>query len=62
MFVGMTRARHNLYLTHIVYDSENHHFTSSRFIRESGLKSINHQRFSDIISLGDNDGHKKTHG
>lgn len=62
MFVAMTRARHELYLTHIVHNTENHHFTSSRFIRESGLKSIMHHTISDIISLGDHDGHKKTHG
>lgn len=61
MFVGMTRSRHILYLMHITHDSENHHFTSSIFIRESGLKSTHEKRISDIISLGDYDGHKKTH-
>lgn len=61
MFVGMTRSRHILYLTHIRHDSEKHHFTSSIFIRESGLKSTHEKRISDIISLGDYDGHKKTH-
>lgn len=61
MFVGMTRARHVLYLSTITHDSENHHFTSSIFISESGLKSTHEKRISDIISLGDYDGHKKTH-
>jgi DNA helicase-2/ATP-dependent DNA helicase PcrA len=62
MFVGMTRARHFLVLTHINYDAENHHFTSSIFLGESGVKTISHMRISDIISLGDDDGHQKTHG
>ena len=62
MFVGITRARHFLLLTHITYDTENHHFTSSIFLRESGIKTIPHARISDIISLGDEDGHQKTHG
>ncbi|MCD8562132.1 MAG: ATP-binding domain-containing protein [Acholeplasmataceae bacterium] len=53
MFVGMTRAKQLLVLTHIEYDQENHHFTSSIFIRESGVKTIPHRLISDIISLGD---------
>lgn len=61
LFVGMTRARHILYLTHIIHDSENHHFTSSVFILESGLKSTIEKHISDIISLGDYDGYKEAH-
>ncbi len=61
LFVGITRARYILYLTHIIHDSENHHFTSSVFIPESGLKSIKEMHISDIISLGDYDGYKKAH-
>jgi DNA helicase-2/ATP-dependent DNA helicase PcrA len=60
MFVGMTRAKQLLVLTHIEYDQENHLFTSSIFIRESGVKTIPHRLISDIISLGDDDGHQKT--
>ena len=61
MFVAMTRAKHILCLTHISHDGQNHHFTSSPFILESGIKSSNPQRISDIISLGDENGHQKTH-
>jgi DNA helicase-2/ATP-dependent DNA helicase PcrA len=61
MFVAITRARHFLLATSIIHDSENHHFTSSPFLRESGLKNISPKRISDIISLGDYDGHQTTH-
>jgi DNA helicase-2/ATP-dependent DNA helicase PcrA len=61
MFVAITRARHLLIATSIICNRENHHFTSSVFLRESGLKNISHTRISDIISLGDYDGHQKTH-
>lgn len=61
MFVAITRARHILLATSIIHDSENHHFTSSPFLRESGLKNISPKRISDIISLGDYDGHQTTH-
>jgi len=59
MFVGTTRARHFLFFTYREFDEENHHFTSSIFLRKSGLKTIAQHKFSDIISLGDEDGHQK---
>lgn len=61
MFVAMTRAKHLLVTTSIIHNSENHHFTSSPFLRESGFKNISPHRISDIISLGDYDGHQKTY-
>lgn len=60
-FVAATRARHILCFTQIKYDAENHHFTSSPFIAESGVKTSKPNEISDIISLGDEDGHQKTH-
>lgn len=56
MFVAITRAKHFLYLSSIIHNQENHHFTSSPFITESGLKTTHVKVISDIISLGDNDG------
>jgi DNA helicase II / ATP-dependent DNA helicase PcrA len=58
MFVALTRARHFLYVTSVKRHSSNHTFTSSQFIRESGLKSISSKHFNDIISLGDFHGRK----
>lgn len=56
MFVAITRAKHILYLTSIILNQDNHYFTISPFISESGLKSTHVKLISDIISLGDNDG------
>lgn len=53
MFVAMTRARKYLYFSSVYYNSQNHTFTSSQFIRESGVKTIKNKRINDIISLGD---------
>jgi DNA helicase-2/ATP-dependent DNA helicase PcrA len=39
MFVAITRARHILLATSIIHDSENHHFTSSPFLRESNPRT-----------------------
>lgn len=61
MFVAMTRARYILCFTHISHDAQNHHFTSSPFLFESGVKTSNRQQISDIISLGDENGHQKAH-
>lgn len=61
LFVAATRARDILCFTQIRFDAENHHFTSSPFIMESGVKTSNPKEISDIISLGDEDGHQKTH-
>ncbi|MDO9629920.1 MAG: ATP-dependent helicase [Acholeplasmataceae bacterium] len=58
MFVAMTRARHFLYFSSIEKNSDNHTFTSSQFISESGTKTIPGRRINDIISLGDFNGRK----
>jgi len=58
MFVAMTRARHFLYFSSIKKNSDNHTFTSSQFISESGTKTISGRRINDIISLGDFNGRK----
>ncbi len=58
MFVAMTRARHFLYFSSIAKNSDNHTFTSSQFISESGTKTIPGKRINDIISLGDFNGRK----
>ncbi|MDI6452139.1 ATP-dependent helicase [Peloplasma aerotolerans] len=58
MFVAMTRARHYLYLTSVKTNSDYHSFTSSIFIRESGVKTIKINRNNGIISLGDFNGHQ----
>lgn len=58
MFVAMTRARHYLYLTSVKTNSDDHRFTSSRFIRESGVKTIKNTHNNGIISLGDFNGHQ----
>lgn len=57
MFVAMTRARKYLYFSSVYYNSQNHTFTSSQFIRESGVKTIKNKHFNDIISLGDFNGY-----
>lgn len=61
IFVGITRARHILCFTRIHFNAERHHFTSSPFILESGVKSSKPKEISDIISLGDKNGYQKTH-
>lgn len=58
MFVAMTRARHFLYFSSVKKNSDNHTFTSSQFISESGTKTIPGRRINDIISLGDFNGRK----
>ena len=58
MFVAMTRARHFLYFSSVKKNSDNHTFTSSPFIPESGTKTIPGRRINDIISLGDFNGRK----
>lgn len=58
MFVAMTRARHFLYLSSVKMSHQNHTFTHSQFIDESGVKTVSEKRFNDIISLGDFDEHQ----
>jgi len=57
MFVAMTRARKYLYFSSVYRGPQNHTFTSSQFIRESGLKTIKNKHINDIISLGDFNGY-----
>jgi len=57
MFVAMTRARQYLYFSSVYYNGQNHSFTSSQFIRESGVKTIKKKHINDIISLGDFNGY-----
>ncbi len=59
MFVGLTRARHTLILTSRMRDPNGRKLHVSRFVRETKMKSIRENHISDIISLGDNHGHKK---
>lgn len=56
MFVAMTRARSILYLSSIRRNDQNHSFTYSRFISESGVKTMKKKHINDIISLGDFNG------
>ncbi|MBN2300008.1 MAG: ATP-dependent helicase [Acholeplasmataceae bacterium] len=58
MFVAMTRARKVLYFSSVEHLNQNHSFTYSRFIHESGVKTIKSKRLNDIISLGDFNGRK----
>ncbi|PKK98896.1 MAG: hypothetical protein CVV57_05280 [Tenericutes bacterium HGW-Tenericutes-2] len=58
MFVAMTRARHFLYFSSVKKNGDNHTFTSSQFISESGTKTIPGRSINDIISLGDFNGRK----
>jgi len=53
MFVAMTRAKKNLYFTHVKCYNKTHSFTPSIFILESGIKKISPKQLNDIISLGD---------
>ncbi len=59
MFVGLTRARHTLILSSRMRDSSGRKLKVSRFVKETEMKSIRENHISDIISLGDNHGHKK---
>ncbi len=58
MFVGITRAKDFLYLTSVKMSHQNHTFTHSQFIEESGVKTVSERWFNDIISLGDFDEHQ----
>jgi DNA helicase-2/ATP-dependent DNA helicase PcrA len=59
MFVALTRARHTLILTSRMRDQDSRKLIISRFVKETKMKSIRENHISDIISLGDDHGHKK---
>lgn len=61
LFVGLTRARHTLILTTRTRDQNGRKLSISRFIKETEMKSIRENHISDIISLGDNHGHKNAY-